>query len=873
MSRTHRNLSGQTQTALLLGLALMAIPGRVLAGPESASVKKDHVVAQAFADRQALNPGESAQLAVMLKMDPAWHVYWRYAGDTGSPTGIEWSGPDGFKFGRVQFPAPVVHVDKTVGDSFVHEGTSYFLVDVIVPENAPVGKTVDLTAKADWLVCKESCIFGDATLTLKMPIAAKGTAPKAAHEDVFKKARAALPLRATDKTPYVKISGAMEKSPVKPGGKVYANLSVAINAGHHLQSNRPKGDGLIATRVFVEPVDGFELEEIEYPRGVDRKVAGETLNEYGGTIAIRIPFTVAPDADSSPRFVRGILRYQACNEKGTCFPPENAAFVIPVQMEGGAAPGNPDEAFTPKPQRAGAGPEALPASDASSAEMAAATPEPATFQARAEKWFAGFGNFGIVVMAFIGGVLLNLMPCVLPVISLKVLSFVRQAHEDRWRIFELGMSYAAGILTFFAFLTFMFLVFKQGWGELFQSPTIVIILAGVVFALSLSLFGVFTIFTPRVVSELATKAEGETLGSAFGTGVLATLLGTACSGPGLGAALGAASKMTPVWGGSVFMAVGLGMAMPFILLAAQPAWVRFVPKPGRWMETFEEVMGFLLLCTVVWLINPLRDQIGSWGVMMASLFFIGVAVACVIKGRIGWGDSTPRKLRLYVTATSVLVLSWLVAFGGIFAPFMPSIGSMIEKHAEERQLRADGEQFRQIQKKLEQLAASGKIDAEGLSGLLTDASYDLSWDKGIPWQHFDRERVRRAVEKGYTVFVDYTASWCASCKTNKNTSIDIEDTRRVMKELGVVPFEADYSLKDPLIKKDLDKYERPGVPMYLIYKPHNPDTPEVLPEVLTPSIMIEGLKRAGASKVAAKPAPTDVTLAIPPTGSASASNR
>lgn len=865
MFNAYRQLTLNRSRILFAGLAAWLIFAGVAAASQSAAIKKEHVVAQALADRQALNPGETAQLAVSLKMDPAWHVYWRNSGDgPGLPTSLEWTGPAGFKFGRAQFPIPKIHHDKTVGDSFIHEGTSYFLTEVIVPENAPVGQSVDLKVKVDWLVCKEACIIGDAELTLKMPIAAKGTAAKLANEKQFESAREALPLP-IDKSPYVKISGAMEKSPVKPGGEVNADLTIAIDKGHHIQSSKPKGEGMIATHVFIEPPEGFEIGKIEYPAGKDRKVLGETYNEYAGTVKIRIPFTVDPEASNAPRFIRGLLRYQACNDKGTCYPPEHASFVIPVQMEGGAAPGNPDETFVPKTQKADAGPVQVPAAGAGQAPVSTSSSTPATFQARVEKWFAGFGNIGVVMLAFIGGLLLNLMPCVLPVISLKVLSFVRQAHEERWRIFELGMAYSAGILTFFAFLTFMFLAFQKGWGELFQSPIVVIVLAGVVFALALSLFGVFTIFTPRVVSELATKAEGESLGSAFGTGVLATLLGTACSGPGLGAALGAASKMTPVWGGSVFMAVGFGMAAPFILLAAQPAWVRFVPRPGKWMKTFEEVMGFLLLCTVVWLVNPLRDQIGGWGMMMTLLFFIGVAIACTIKGRIGWGDAAPRKLRLYSIATGTLAFTWLIAFGGIFAPFMPSIRAMEEQHAEERKLLADGQQFRQFQKKIEELSANGEASAQDLAGLLKDANYDLKWDKGIPWQHFDRERVRKAVEKGYTVFVDYTASWCASCKTNKNTSIDIEETRKVMQELNVVPFEADYSLKDPAIKLDLDQYERPGVPMYLVYRPHKPDDPEVLPELLTPAIVVEGLRRAGPSKVAARPdSSDDVTLAAPP---------
>jgi thiol:disulfide interchange protein len=435
------------------------------------------------------------------------------------------------------------------------------------------------------------------------------------------------------------------------------------------------------------------------------------------------------------------------------------------------------------------------------------------------------GYFGAILLAFLGGFLMNLMPCVLPVISLKVLSFVRQAHDHRWRVFRLGLTYAAGILVFYLVFAELMYHGEIGWGELFQNSIFVLVMAAIVLALALSLFGVFTIFTPRVVDRLEQKAEShEGYLSAFSTGLLATLLGTACTAPLLSVAIAYASRMPQLQGSLIFIAAGLGMALPFVMLTYNPTWLQFVPKPGPWMLTFEHVMGFVLSATVIWVIYPLRRQLGDYGLYLSLIFLLAVAIAAYLKGKIEFGAPAGRKVKLYAAILLFLCAGWFVPFR-----WMSSIAELKREKAEKEEL----------------IALGGRMKY----------GRHLDWSNGMPWQHYTRDFVLRDVADGYTVFVDYTADWCASCKSNKKTSLEAEQTIKLMQELSVIPYEADYTSKVPQITEDLKRFGRAGVPMYLVYKPGDPDKPEVLPEILTPTIVIEALKRAGPShpKTAASP--------------------
>jgi len=811
------------QATFVLALGFLSAPPLARSETESKPVKSNQVVAQLYSDRDAVVPGGNLNLIVSLKIDPGWHVYWRGPGEApGAPTKISWELPDGLEAGRVQFPIPEeYYVKELAATSYVHSGTTLFIIPVHAKETL-TGSDARIKVQVEWLVCKDICLPGDAEFSLTLPIAAKGAKSKPAHEELFKKATNALPQSNSE---FLKLSHADVK-PVKPGAEFTARLVVNIEPGHHMQSQKPFLKDLVAAKVFLEETPNFQLGEITFPKPHERTdPAIGKLSEFSGKIEIGIPVTVDGDADKSPRWIRGLLRAQVCSDKGTCFPPEHIEFAIPVQMEGGPVP-------VPEKRTA----KTIATISAPSSES---TPN---WFIRMQDWLLARGFVGVIIAGILGGFLLNLMPCVLPVISLKVLSFVRQAQEDRGRIFRLSLTYAAGIMSFYGLLAYLWSAFGTGWGELFQNPIFVIAMSAVVLAFALSLFGVFSVFAPTVVGKLGEKAEGEGYSSAFFTGILATLLGTACTAPFLSAAVAYASRLPTIQGITVFLSVGFGMAFPFIVLGYNPAWVRFVPKPGAWFHTFEAVMGFLLLGTVVWLLNPLRGQLGDLGLLLSLIFLLSVAIAVWIKGKIGFGDPPARKLRLYMTALAVLALGWLLPFR-----WMSTIDTLIAEHVAEEDYVADGTLLKELLNDPEQ--------GEKLSQLLIPR-IDWSTANGIPWQPYRRARAMLAVRNGYTVFVDYTADWCASCKANLKSSIDREETIKVMKELNVIPYEADYTLKRPEITADLKKFGRAGVPMYLIYKPGDTDHPEVLPEFLTgPQMVIDALRRAGPSKV--QPAAVD----------------
>lgn len=837
MNMNRRSAAKRRLTHWAVALLLIVIfPAHARSDVKTKPVKVNHVTVQAFADREAIVPGETFHLAVSLKMDKKWHIYWRGPGNTGLPTTINWTVPDGYEAGRTLFPIPEAKYNKTLKEtSYIHQDTAVFLTPIRVPASAKMDGQVELKAEVSWLACKRNCIPGDAEVSLSLPVVSAGTEPKPANEKLFEEARDALPTSGQD-AKRIKLSGSAGQKTVKPGDKFTATLKVEIAAKHHMQSNKPLSEGLIPAFLFLEQTDGLETGEVEYPKPHIRKdkILGK-LSEYEGKVAFKIPVEVDEDTDKKPRWIRGLLQYQICSDAGTCFPPEYVTWEIPIRMDGGPPP---TKSQTQQTQAAAVGdlkPAEKSATDitagapATTDNIAASTSSWTDKLDKFQQWFIEKGYYGVLVLAFLGGVILNLMPCVLPVISLKILSFVKQANEDRRRIFVLGLAYCTGIMVFFGVIAWLFYYYGTGWGELFQRPVVILILAAVVMAFSLSLFGVFAVFTPKVINQLGQKAEErEGMPSAFFTGVLATFLGTACTAPFLSAAVGTASKFPPGQGAGIFLAVGFGMMFPFLILSANPGWLRFVPKPGRWMGTFEAVMGFLLLGTVVWLLNPIRGQIGDWGMLLTLIFLLGVCIAAWLRGKAQFSQSIGRKYLLNVVSIASLALAWLLPFQWM---------STIEK-LEEHESRYDYFLKQGIITEIKNSAEDG----------------ELFWPPPFAkkdelfWVPYDQELVKQFVEGGYTVFVDFTADWCASCKANLKSSIEIDSTEKLMTKLNVVPFEADYTRRDAAMKKILASYDRAGVPLYLVFSPNRPDNPEILPELLTPGIVHNALRKAGPSK-------------------------
>jgi thiol:disulfide interchange protein len=417
------------------------------------------------------------------------------------------------------------------------------------------------------------------------------------------------------------------------------------------------------------------------------------------------------------------------------------------------------------------------------------------------------GIFTFLLFGFVGGIILNLMPCVLPVISLKIFGFIQQAGQSRQKILRSGIAFTAGIFAWFIALALLLIALKAGgrdvtWGGFqFTNAYFVLVLSVIVLVFALNLFGVFEISLPQSMTRglLSTTERKDDLGSFF-QGMFATVLATPCTAPFLGTALGFAFSQSPVIILAVFIAIAAGMSAPYLVLSAQPAWLRFLPKPGPWMVHVKQFMGFLLLATLLFLLYVLGAQRGLEGAIWASCFLLVISIACWMKGAFAVPTASAAKRGL------VLVLMLLLVLGsGIY--FI-------------------GDKFQ-----------SAKI-----------ASADSQMRRG--WQGFTPERLQAELEQGHTVFVDFTAAWCLTCKFNEANVLESADVREAFQRHGIVKMKADWTNGDPVITKLLQQFGRPGVPLYVLYPGKNAE-PIVFPELLTKAMVLEKVETA-ARRVAAQ---------------------
>ena len=407
-------------------------------------------------------------------------------------------------------------------------------------------------------------------------------------------------------------------------------------------------------------------------------------------------------------------------------------------------------------------------------------------------------------LAFVGGLILNLMPCVLPVIALKIFGFVAQAHESPARVRKLGIIYGLGVLFSFLILAGIVIGVQSAgrlasWGMQFGNPFFLVGMVVMVTLVTLNLFGLFEVTlgggAMGTASELASK-EGAS--GAFFNGILATALATPCSAPFLAGALGFAFAQPAPIIVLMFLSVGTGLAAPYVILSFQPAWLKFLPKPGAWMERFKNAMGFPMLATAIWLLSLVSRHYGTGGVLWIGIFLVFVALAAWT-----WGEFVQRGTKRKGLAM-ILSLTFLVG-GYAFA---------LEK---------------QLHWRTPPKITSGKIQIE---------------PGGIAWQTWSRDAVQKARAERRPIFVDFTADWCATCQVNKKTSIEIESVRKKLEEINAVALLGDYTLVPDDITQELKRFGRAAVPLVLVY-PKDPSKPPVeLPAFLTPGIVLDALNNA-----------------------------
>ena len=400
---------------------------------------------------------------------------------------------------------------------------------------------------------------------------------------------------------------------------------------------------------------------------------------------------------------------------------------------------------------------------------------------------------------FLGGLILNLMPCVLPVISLKLFSFISQAGESPRRILLHGISFAAGIFTWFLGLAILVIALKAGgsqvtWGAFqFQNPLFVVGLSVLVFLFALNLFGLFEITLPGSAAnslDQATHRGG--YGGSFFQGLFATLLATPCTAPFLGSALGFAFGQSSLVILAMFASVSLGMSLPYLLLSARPGWRKWIPKPGTWMERLKQFMGFPLLATNLWLIWVLQNQRGPNAALalMALLLLIGFAA---------WAYGAIQGANDRVFVIVLIPLTVFLTVGLVF--LLPRIQ-----------------------------------DSPALSS-------SKATDEGISWIPYSARSLAALQSEGKPVLLDFTASWCLTCQFNERTAINVPAVRKLMKEKGITTMKGDWTNADPAITSALKSFGRVGVPLVVFYPAGKNSEPMVLPELLTEKIVLDTLRK------------------------------
>ena len=703
---------------VIVALVLATSAMVVLAAP----VQTDHVEAELVAERTAVVPGKPLTLALRLKMDREWHTYWRNPGDSGLPTTIQWTLPPGFKAGDIEWPAPT-RIDVATLANYGYDGEILLPVTLRVPASLATGTAIPIKARAEWLVCKEQCIPGSADLTLALKAAATADVDSR-WTKLFDAARSTQPRPAS-----------WQWSAYKSGG----------------------ADGKIDI-VWTPPSGATvpsKMQFFPHAEGVVEPAARQALYRLADG-RYRLNLTLAKDA-KLPASIEGVLTSSDGWKIG-----EGTARALAVSAT--VAPPN------------------VLAAGGTLVDAGARVASGANDAGGLQGGFAGFA--AAIALALIGGLILNLMPCVFPVISLKVLGFAQHAH-GRLRVIRMhGFIFSAGVVASFVLLAAIVLGLRAsgqeiGWGFQLQSPVVVTLLAILFFLLTLNIAG-FLDMGMLVPGRVASAQSKNPYLNSFLSGVLAVVIASPCTAPFMGAALGYALAQPPIEALAVFVALGVGMALPYLALAWFPTWQRKLPKPGPWMVWLKQLLAIPLAATVIWLGWVLAQQSGvdAFARLAFVLLLVGTTV-WLLRGR-----------QLKRSAQLALALIALVGAVVLAVPLF------------------------------EDQPQPSKTSSAAASGV---------------WQPWSQQAVDAHLDQGHAVFVDFTAAWCVSCQANKKLVLEREATIRMFNDRKIVLMRADWTRRDPAITAALQGFRRSGVPVYALYRPGKETV--LLPEILTEGIL------------------------------------
>ena len=690
-------------------------------------------------------PGKTVMVGLQITHQPEWHTYWMNSGDSGQPTDLQWTLPAGVTAGAVQWPTPKkIPIGSLI--NYGYENTLLLPVPLEVSQLFKPGvlnNDLEIKLKAVWLVCKQECIPQEGEFSLKIPI--KGSTALSAG--AFEAAKSAAP------QPLAAIAG-------------------KVNTAAIFSDQKDAKAGLAGRMFFTvhglpAAVQGKKLTLFPETAEVIHNGAAATGNWdqlwEGGVFKANLP--LSSQRSASPQTMPLLL----VTEDG------KQAWRADTTVQGewptvaAAAQVSPELAAALK---ANAASQQAPVNVAGQPLNSSDSSDAMSF-------------LPALLLALIGGMILNLMPCVFPVLAIKVMGFAQHAHDRRVRVAS-GVAYTAGVVLSYMALGGLMLILRAGgealgWGFQLQSPAVVAVLAALFTLIGLNLAGVFE-FANVLPSSLATLQAKNPQIDALLSGVLAVAIASPCTAPFMGASLGFALGL-PAWQAlAIFAFLGMGMALPYLAASLIPAVARWLPRPGAWMDVFKKAMAFPMFATVAWLVWVLGQQSGIDGAGALLVLLVGL-------GMLVWALSLHGRTRLVIATISIASLA---GFTWVAGPF--------------------------ITQNLPDNTPSAN------SGTNTNTSGWQAWEPG---------KVDQLLAAGQPAFVDFTAAWCVTCQLNKKTTLNNAQVLADFKAKKVQLLRADWTRRDPAITQALAALGRQGVPVYVLYSPTS--APVVMSEILSPA--------------------------------------
>ena len=684
---------------------------------QAAPVKTDYATVELIAEDNAIVPGRTFDVAVHFDLAEHWHIYWQNPGASGLPPDLTWELPEGIEAGEVQWPIPK-RIAMAGFVNYGYEAGGTLIVPMRAAQSLELGAELTLKLDLFFLICKDACLPGDASMELTLPVAA--ASEKSERADAFGEARASQ-------------------------AEVRNDWSVGV---------RLDGKALVLTILSDEiPADLYFFASVE---GIIDPSAEQVLSyPEAGRAELRVLADV-PFLEAPLESISGLLQSS------------DNTWAVDLPL------GDSNPLRTPT-SRTVAGPKSV----------------------GLEHALLAIGLPGFLALAFLGGLILNIMPCVLPVLSLKVFSMLKHVGQTRAEALRHGLAYTTGVVVSFMALAGALLALRAvgervGWGFQLQSPGFVVVLTSVFFLFGLNLMGVFELGSRLVGADAKIAQRNDALGS-FGMGVLAAVVGAPCMGPLVGGVSGIAVQANTATGLLIFGMMGLGLASPFLLLSVFPRLVAFLPKPGVWMESFKQGMGFLLMGAVVFLALVAGQQGGVDAIIVLLVVMLLCATAAWIFGR--WAAPVRSKRSRWRATLIALVLVI-----GSLAWAIPATKSVYVSFGENASTAEDSGQ----------------------------------------WQAWSTEKVDALLAEGRPVFIDFTATWCLICQVNKKVALRTSATTALFEEYNVATLSADWTREDSEITTALESFGRSGVPLYILYSAEGEVS--VLPQSLTNYVVREAVE-------------------------------